>query len=110
MVNRIMDGLDAGIADWEEIWSGHSLERWMLVIAEEAGEVIGAFNKWHNGYKMKTREDVLEEMSQLTGCLFLTAYELQVSPAELLDMTGDFMAAKATEIRKIRGLDGTRRA
>lgn len=76
----------------------------MLAIAEEAGEVIGAFNKWHNGYKTtpKTREDVLEEMSQLTACLFLTASRLQVNPAELLDMTGGFMAAKGQQIRKIR--------
>ncbi len=99
-------GVNAGIADWEEIWSNHSIERWMLAIAEESGEVIGAFNKWHNGYKTtpKTREDLLEEMSQLTACLFLTAYKLQVSPAELLGMTGDFMAAKAAQIREIRRL------
>jgi NTP pyrophosphatase (non-canonical NTP hydrolase) len=100
----ILDDLEDGIVAWEELWGEHSLERWMLAIAEEAGEVIGAFNKWHNGYrtKPKTRDDVLEEMSQLMCCLLLTASRLEVFPGEMLALTADFFQDKAQQIRTIR--------
>lgn len=103
-MNRILTDLESGIAQFGEIWPDHDLGRWMLAIAEEAGEVIGAFNKWHSGYRTtpKTREDVLEEMCQLIACLLTTGDRLGVPPAEMLDMTGDFFLRKTRQIRKIR--------
>lgn len=94
--------LDVMIAEWEELWPQHDTARWMLAIAEEAGEVVGAYNKWHGGYSPKTREDVLEEMSQLAACLFAAAACLETPPAGLLRRTCRFMAAKAGEVREIR--------
>ena len=79
-MNRILNDLESGIAGFNELWPQHDLQRWMLAIAEESGEVIGAFNKWHNGYTYnpKTQEDVLEEMTQLTACILATADKLGV--------------------------------
>jgi len=94
------------IDEFGRLWPDRPTERWIRAIGEEAGEVIGAFNKWDDGYthKPKTREDVLEEMAQLTGCVFFTAYRLGVPFADFLTMTDDFLAAKARQIREIRGM------
>lgn len=79
-------------------------ERWMLHIAEEAGEVVGAFNKWHYAHKTKvrTRDDVLEELAQLHGVVLCVADELGVPHDEFLKMTEDFLISKREQILAVR--------
>lgn len=75
---------------------GSSTDRYIRGIAEESGEVIGAYNKWMDGRtdKPKTREDVLEELSQLVGCCLLLSFELGLMPSKLLDQTREFIATR----------------
>ena len=90
--------------EFGELWPDRPTERWVRAIAEEAGEVVGAYNKWQDDNKVvpKNRDDVLEEMSQLMGCVYCTAVKLGVSYHEFLDMVDGFLVRKAAQIRLIR--------
>lgn len=97
-----MLNLDEIIAEFNEAtaWPQED-ERWFRAIAEEAGEVVGAYNKWTDRKvsKPKTRGDVFEEMTQLMGCIFAAASRLGYSSDDLLKATEEFMAAKAAWLR-----------
>lgn len=96
--------LEVRIAELDGLWPQHSLERWFLAIAEEAGEAVGAFNKWHNGYKTKprTKEDVIEEMSQLMACVLAAAGRLGYSPGNMMEQIDLFIGKKIAQIEEIR--------
>lgn len=73
--------------------------RWFLALAEEAGEVVGAFNKMdYTGSKHRTEADVLEEMGQLLGCMIVCAQRIGFSWEDLQKATGEFLQGKAGEI------------
>lgn len=101
---RLLRGIENGIAISKELWPDFPLEWRMLTLVEEAGEVAGAFSKWHYGYRTahRTKADIIEEMSQLLAILFTTADQLGTTPAELLNLAGIFLQQKAEEVRKIR--------
>jgi len=76
------------------------LHRYVDAIAEEAGEVMGAYNKWQDGRtdKPKGPDDIMAEMAQVIGCCFLAALHLGHNPAELLERTHRFMRDKAAGV------------
>ena len=79
--------LEKRIARLDDTLSNHPTERWFRAIAEEAGEVVGAYNKMEYGpghHKFKSPQDLLEEMGQLVGCV--------------LEAADEFMDSKAREI------------
>lgn len=96
--------IEARIASFGDLWPQRSPERWIRAVAEEAGEVVGAFNKWHDGNKIKpkNREDVLEELAQLMGVVYMTAHQLGLSYQEFLESVDGFLAAKEDQIRRVR--------
>ena len=71
-------------------------ERYVRAIAEEAGEVAGAYNKWQDGRtdKPKTPDDIAHEMAQVIGCCFLLALQLGYTPEELLARADRFLTGK----------------
>ena len=79
-------------------------ERFVRGIAEEAGEVVGAFNKWDDKRtdKPMTRNDILHEMSQLYGCILLVALHLGFNTADLYEKTLTFARDKAENIGEER--------
>lgn len=99
-----MTDIEARIQEFGGLWFERPAERWIRAIAEEAGEVVGAFNKWQDGNKRKPkcRADVIEEMAQLMGCVYYTAHKLGVPYSELLEQVDGFMAAKVKEIQALR--------
>lgn len=76
------------------------MERYVRAIAEEAGEVVGAFNKMTDGRtdKPKSREDVIHEMAQLIACCFLLSNKLGFDPFRLLLRADKFLVDKAHKI------------
>jgi NTP pyrophosphatase (non-canonical NTP hydrolase) len=96
--------LEPRLREFAELFPGRDDERWVRAVAEEAGEVLGAFNKWHDGNRLKprTRQDVLEEIAQLLACTFILAAKLGVSVDDLLELADQFMARKVRQIRLIR--------
>ena len=84
-LNSLAEELDDIIPD-------RGTERWFRAVAEEAGEVIGAFNKMdYTGEKHRTVDDVLEEMGQLLGCMIVCAQRIGFSWGELETSAGEFM-------------------
>lgn len=81
-------------------------ERCVLGIAEEAGEVVGAYNKWAGRRvdKPKTTEDILTEMGQLIGMVYVTALRLGYGPVTVDAYTESFLKAKVLEIKGTAGL------
>jgi phosphoribosyl-ATP pyrophosphohydrolase len=79
------------------------IERYVRAVAEEAGEVVGAFNKWTDGRtdKEKGPKDIIQEMAQLIGCCFLVMRKLGFYPTDLLKDVNSFMAEKAQGIQRI---------
>jgi hypothetical protein len=75
----------------------NDLNRNVRAIAEEAGEVLGAYNKMTDGRtdKPRTAGDIMHEMAQTIGMCFVTALDLGYSPEELLARTERFMHEKA---------------
>ena len=102
--NRVLDDMDKYIRELTGLWPGRDTERWIRAIGEEAGEIIGAYNKWTDGNKTKPKNvgDVLEEMAQTLGCIFATALQLGTGPLELLDDMNYFLEKKAAQIKKNR--------
>jgi len=100
----MMSDIEARLDETDQLWPGRGPERWVRAVAEEAGEVVGAFNKWHDGYlaKPRTKEDVLAEMAQLQACLLILARKLGTSADELLAMTDEFLAVKTEEVLEAR--------
>lgn len=79
-------------------------ERWIRAIAEEAGEVVGAYNKWADGntVKPKTQANVIEEMVQLYAVVLMTASALGVHPDRMECEAEAFLMKKAEQIRNLR--------
>ena len=96
--------LEVRVKEFRDMFDHRDTERWIRAIAEEAGEVAGAFNKWQDGntVKPRTREDVLEEMSQLLACVLCTADKLGMPVPEFMETVDHFLQVKAEQIRKIR--------
>lgn len=71
--------------------------RYMLGIAEECGEVIGAYNKYSGRRtdKPKNKYQIAGEMAQLIGCIFLAANNMGFSVQYMLDQTNEWLSAKA---------------
>src|SRR5215471_7325782 len=78
----------------------NDLNRDVRAIAEEAGEVLGEYNKMTDGRtdKPKTADDIVHEMAQTIGMCFVTALELGHSPMTLLARVEQFMYEKARKI------------
>jgi hypothetical protein len=95
-------------ADLDALFAARTTERWFRAISEEAGEVVGAFNKWQDGNTLKPRgpADVLEESGQLLGCLVAAMGRLGFSFGDLLGETDRFLVAKAAAIEKRRAAHG----
>jgi len=76
---------------------------WRIIgmLTEEAGEVQGAFNKWMDGNKgkPKTRDDVIEELVQLTGNCFLAADYYGLTIESIMLEAACFFREKAAQIR-----------
>lgn len=87
-LNRLYELLDK--RDW----------RIVAMLTEEAGEVQGAFNKWQSGHrkKPKTKQDVIEELIQLTACCYLAALHFAISPYLLNQRVNMFLDDKADEL------------
>ncbi len=100
-----MADLETVIREWLELFPGDDIERWVRAVAEESGEFVGAFNKWHDGnrLKSKTRDDVVEELAQLLGCVFVVAAKLDLGCEEVVGLAAEFLSGKAAQIRELRG-------
>ena len=72
------------------------VNRYARAVAEEGGEVLGAYNKWQDKRtdKPKGPDDIMHEMAQVIGCCFLVALHLGCTPEELLERTHRFMEDK----------------
>lgn len=93
--------LEKRIARLDDTLSNHPTERWFRAIAEEAGEVVGAYNKMEYGpghHKFKSPQDLLEEMGQLVGCVLVAARRIGFFSADVLEAADEFMDSKAREI------------
>lgn len=99
-----MDRLQASIGDLANTFANSSEERLMLGIAEEAGEVTGTYNKMcdRRTDKPKTMTNVIEEMAQLIGCVFLAADRFGYSYYEVLTETNKWLIRKRQEIEATR--------
>jgi hypothetical protein len=82
------------------VFNDSTVERFFLGIGEEAGEVQGAYNKWceKRTDKPHTVENVLEEMGQLVGCVFLAAYRIGYTDREILALCDEWLVTKRQEI------------
>ena len=99
--------LDEQAQDLDEAISDRATERWFRAVAEEAGEVVGAFNKMdYAGEKHRTPDDVLEEAGQLLGCMIVCMQRLGFSWDQLQVSASEFMASKAAQIRALRSGKG----
>lgn len=96
--------LDEAMKGFCELFPDRDTERWIRAVAEEAGEVVGAFNKWHDGNKIKPKSlaDVVEEMVQLYSVLLLAASKLGVHHQRMEMEAEAFLNHKAEQIMKIR--------
>lgn len=96
--------IHAELRKFSDLFPDDNLEVWIRSLAEEAGEVVGAFNKWHDGRKTKpgTLEDVVEELVQLQAVVMLVAANLGVHQVRLTDDAARFLAAKRQEILAVR--------
>jgi NTP pyrophosphatase (non-canonical NTP hydrolase) len=87
--------LDYGVKDFCEKVP-QTTERWARAVAEEAGEVVGAFNKLTDRRvdKLKRKVDVENEIAQTIACALALAHEMGFSPVIVLNDTIEFMKAK----------------
>lgn len=92
--------LQESVDDLYELFRNRSEWRFIAMLTEEAGEVQGAYNKMVDGNirKPKTREDVVEELAQLTGCCFLAAKNLGLKTDEILSQADFFLQGKKKQI------------
>jgi phosphoribosyl-ATP pyrophosphohydrolase len=92
--------LDQLAGELDDVIPERGTGRWFRAVAEEAGEVVGAYNKMdYTGAKRRTREDVLEESGQLLGCMIVCLQRLGFSWDDLEASAGEFMINKAAQIR-----------
>lgn len=105
MADLIAD-IEEHAADLDALFAARTTERWFRAISEEAGEVVGAFNKWEDGNTLKPKgpADILEESGQLLGCLVAAMGRLGFSFEDLLSETDRFLVTKKAVIEKRRGL------
>ena len=101
-LDQCAEELDAAFDDF---FGQHLItERWVRYVAEEAGEVVGAFNKWErkSASKPRTPEDILGESAQLFGNLLIVMRRLGFSSDDLFKAADFYMTSKAREIREAR--------
>lgn len=96
----LMTAIEEHAGNLEKTLAHRFAERWFRAVAEEAGEVVGAYNKWQDGNtrKPKTPDDILIESGQLLGCLVISLGKLGFSPADLLEETDRFLVTKNAAI------------
>lgn len=72
------------------------VNRYARAVAEEGGEVLGAYNKMDDGRTDKPKDpgDIMHEMAQVIGCCFLLALNLGFTPEQLLQRTDRFLTEK----------------
>lgn len=83
-----------------------SSSRYVLAVAEEAGEVVGAFNKWSDGRidKPATRENIIAEIAQLMTCCLLLSRRLGFSSENVFDEMASFINQKTENPRRTENL------
>jgi hypothetical protein len=99
--NLIMS-VEEHVADCDSLLHNRPAERWFRAVAEEAGEVMGAFNKWQDGNvrKPKGPADILEESGQLLACLIASLGRIGYSLHDLLEETDRFVVGKTAMFRE----------
>jgi NTP pyrophosphatase (non-canonical NTP hydrolase) len=96
--------LEQAVKDLASVFPERNTERWIRAVAEEAGEVVGAYNKLTDGNKVKpkTVSDVIEELVQLYAVILMTADALGVHPDRMEVEAETFLMRKAEQIRDTR--------
>lgn len=90
-LDELVEALDATLKQ--------SAERYLRGVAEEAGEVMGAYNKMVDGRedKPKDTEDILQEMAQLITCCLLAARKFDYGTYKVMTAVSEFVTDKARE-------------
>jgi phosphoribosyl-ATP pyrophosphohydrolase len=104
-VADLITSVEEHVADCDSLLHDRTAERWFRAVSEEAGEVVGAFNKWQDGNTRKPKgpADILEESGQLLMCLVASLGRIGYSLHDLLEETDRFAVVKAKAFREKGG-------